>query len=112
MFRIGGCIEIDGGNEDELFFEEPENLMTMRFFPDKEKLKKMMRGGLPLIFAVAWAPMVWMLLAALLGPVMGYLFSSWQAVVAILSVATLAVTLLLTVAFRRFGMKIFGVITE
>lgn len=86
--------------------------MTMRLFPDKEQLKKMMRGGLPLIFAVAWAPMVWMLLAALLGPVMGLLFSSWQPVVAILSVATLAVTLLLNVVFRRYGLKIFGMLTE
>lgn len=84
----------------------------MRLFPEKEKLGKMMRGGLPLIFAVAWAPMVWMLLASLLGPSMERLFGTWQPVVAVLTIVTAIVMLLLIAAFRRFGLKIFGAVTE
>jgi len=61
----------------------------MKLFPDREKLKRYMKAGLPLIFAVAWTPVVWMLLAALFGPPMQRLFSAWQPVVAILAASTL-----------------------
>jgi hypothetical protein len=81
----------------------------MGLFRKKEKkLNAFMRHGLPLVFAVAWAPMVWMLLAAVLGPVMERLFSSWQPIVAVLVALTALVTGGLSVMFRRFGLKIFG----
>jgi hypothetical protein len=80
----------------------------MRVFPSRETMKAFMRKGLPFIFAVAWTPVVWMLLATLLGPAMERLFGAWQVVLAALVVATLSVTFALTQLFRRYGLKIFG----
>ncbi|NTU93590.1 MAG: hypothetical protein HGB29_05390 [Chlorobiaceae bacterium] len=79
----------------------------MRLFPEKEKLKAIMKRWLPLLFAVAWTPMVWMLLAALIGPLMVRLFGSWQPVVAVLVVSTALVTGGMIAVFRRYGLKIF-----
>jgi hypothetical protein len=79
----------------------------MRLFPEKEKMKVFMKKGLPLIFAVAWTPMVWMLLLAVLGPAMQYLFGSWQVVVAVLAVSTVLVSGSLTYLFSRYGLTIF-----
>jgi hypothetical protein len=77
----------------------------MKLFPDKDKLKKKMKAGLPLIFAVAWTPVVWMLLAAVFGPPMQRVFSAWQPVVAILAVTTILAMVGLVRLFRYVGLK-------
>jgi len=77
----------------------------MKLFPDRDKLKKYMKAGLPLIFAVAWTPVVWMLLAAVFGPPMQRLFSAWQPVVAILVVTTCLAMIGLVRLFRHVGLK-------
>lgn len=79
----------------------------MRLFPKKETLQAFMTKGLPLIFAVAWIPVVWMLLVTVFGPVLERLFGTWQPVVGVLVVSTVLVTTALTIAFRRYGLKIF-----
>lgn len=80
----------------------------MGLLPGRDKLKVFMKKGLPLVFAVAWAPMVWMLLAAVLGSTMERLIGSWQVTVVVLALTTLLVTIGLNLMFRRYGLKIFG----
>jgi len=80
----------------------------MRLFPEREKMKAFMKKGLPIIFAVAWTPMVWMLMVALLGPAMQHLFADWRTIVAILMVSTILVMVGMVVIFRRYALKIFG----
>lgn len=77
----------------------------MKWFPEKEKRKKYMKFGLPAVFTIAWTPVVWTVVAALLGPPMERVFSSWQPVVAVLSVATLLVMTLLLRVVRTAGLK-------
>ncbi|NTU58832.1 MAG: hypothetical protein HGB00_07955 [Chlorobiaceae bacterium] len=79
----------------------------MGLFPDREKIKKYMKAGLPLIFAVAWTPVVWMLTAALFGPPMQRMLGSWQPVVAILAVVTFVVMVGLVRLFQRIGLRSF-----
>jgi hypothetical protein len=79
----------------------------MGLFPDREKLQRFMKSGLPLIFAIAWTPVVWMLLAAVFGPPMQRVFSAWQPVVAILASATLLVMVGIVRLFRRVGLRSF-----
>lgn len=79
----------------------------MRLFPEKAKMQALMKKGLPVIFAVAWTPVVWMLMTAILGNAMERMIGSWQPVVAILGLTTIAVMSVLVIAFRRYGLKIF-----
>ena len=79
----------------------------MGLLPDREKLKAFMKKGLPLIFAVAWTPVLWMALAALFGQPMERLFGSWQAALGILGAAAVLLMAALMLLFRRYGLKIF-----
>jgi len=79
----------------------------MKLFPDEQKRKKFMKGGLPVVFTIAWTPIVWMLMASLVGPVVDPVFQSWQPVVLIIGVTTLLAMLLLIRLFRGGGLKIF-----
>ncbi|RXK88512.1 hypothetical protein EST62_03050 [Chlorobaculum sp. 24CR] len=81
----------------------------MKLFPDKdkEKRKNFMKGGLPVVLAVVWAPIIWMALAAFLGPVMERVIGVWQLNVAILAVATLLAMVGLIRLFKLAGLKIF-----
>ena len=78
----------------------------MKLFPDKEKRKNFMKGGLPVVLAVAWTPIVWMTLASFLGPAMERITGSWQVNVSILVVATLLVMIALIRVFKIAGLKI------
>jgi len=84
----------------------------MGFFPDRDKLKAFMKKGLPLIFAVAWTPVLWMALAALFGSAMERLLGSWQVTVGILGVAALLLMGTLVLLFRRYGLGIFQVMSD
>jgi hypothetical protein len=79
----------------------------MKLFPDEQKKKKFMKSGLPVVFTIAWTPIVWMLLASLMGPVIEPVFHSWQPVVLIIGVMTLLAMLLLIRLFRSVGLKVF-----
>jgi ribose/xylose/arabinose/galactoside ABC-type transport system permease subunit len=80
----------------------------MRLFPDREKLKSFMKKGLPVVFTVVWAPMIWMLLASLFGPLANRLFTVWQIPAIIIAVATLAVTVSLALWLSQLSLKKFG----
>ncbi len=79
----------------------------MKLFPDRARMKVLMGRGLPLVFAIAWAPLVWMLLAGVVGNALTSIFRSWQPVVAVLATLTIAVMCGLVLVFRRFALKIF-----
>jgi len=79
----------------------------MKLFPDKEKRKNFMKGGLPVVLAVVWSPIIWMVLAAFLGPAMERVIGVWQVHVAILGVVTLLAVAGLIRLFRLAGLKIF-----
>jgi membrane protease YdiL (CAAX protease family) len=79
----------------------------MKWFPEMEKRKRFMKSGLPVIFTVAWTPVVGMLLAMLLGPPMQKIFVSGLPVMLVIGVLTLIVMLVLYRLFRQIGLKIF-----
>ncbi|MBN1928985.1 MAG: hypothetical protein JW764_05535 [Chlorobiaceae bacterium] len=80
----------------------------MKLFPDEAKKKRFMKRGLPAIFAVAWTPIVWMAIAALLGPVLERIVPAWQLVFVVIATAT-ALAMVGVVRFFRFmGLKVFG----
>jgi hypothetical protein len=79
----------------------------MKLFPDKEKRKNFMKGGLPVVLAVVWTPIVWMTLASFLGPAMERMIGWWQVNVSILVVATLLVMVALIRLFKIAGLKFF-----
>ncbi|NTV03029.1 MAG: hypothetical protein HGB04_09680 [Chlorobiaceae bacterium] len=84
----------------------------MRLLPEREKLKAFMKKGLPLIFAVAWTPVIWMALALLFGSVMERMFRSWQAAIGVLGVLALLLMAALVHLFRRYGLRMFEVASE
>ncbi|NTU68482.1 MAG: hypothetical protein HGB02_06355 [Chlorobiaceae bacterium] len=79
----------------------------MGLFPDKDKMKVVMKNGLPLIFAVAWTPVLWMVLAVVFGSAMEHLLGSWQAAIGLLGVSALLLMAALSLLFRRYGLGIF-----
>lgn len=78
----------------------------MRLFPDREKLKVVMKKWLPVVFAIAWAPVIWMFLALLLGSWMQHLVGSWWAVVVLVSAVTAAIVLFVVRFFRKMSCRI------
>lgn len=79
----------------------------MKLFPDEDKKKNFMKGGLPVVLGVVWTPIIWMVLAAFLGPLMERVIGVWQVSVAILVVATLLAMVALIRLFKMVGLKIF-----
>lgn len=80
----------------------------MKFFPDEEKKKRFMKNGLPVVFAVAWTPIIWMVLAAVLGPVLERVLPVWQLVVFIIAMLSVLAMVMLVRLFRLLGLKFFG----
>ncbi|ACF11712.1 conserved hypothetical protein [Chlorobaculum parvum NCIB 8327] len=80
----------------------------MKFFPDEEKKKRFMKNGLPVMFAVAWTPIIWMVLAAVLGPVLERVLPVWQLVVLIIAMLSVLAMVMLVRLFRILGLKFFG----
>lgn len=80
----------------------------MKLFTDLETRKRFMKKGLPLILAVAWAPIVWMLLTAVLAPVLLPATRSIILVQGVILPLTVAVLLLFLRFFRLLGEKFYG----
>ncbi len=80
----------------------------MKLFPDFETKKRFMKTGLPIIFGIAWSPIIWMVVIAILGQGVFALTGSWiitQAVV--LAIVAFMLYLLLRV-FMQVGSKFYG----
>jgi len=80
----------------------------MKLFGDPEFRKRFMKSGLPFILAVAWAPIIWMVLTALLGSFLLRLTSSVLVVQTIvLPLPLLSIFLFLRV-FRVLSDRFYG----
>jgi len=80
----------------------------MKLFGDPEFRKRFMKSGLPFILAVAWAPIIWMALTALLGSFLLRLTSSVLVVQTIvLPLSLLSIFLFLRV-FRVLSDRFYG----
>lgn len=80
----------------------------MKLFGDSEFRKRFMKSGLPVALAVAWAPIIWMTLTALLGPLLLRLTSSFLAVQTIVLPLTLLSIFLFLRAFRVLSSRFYG----
>jgi hypothetical protein len=79
----------------------------MKLFPDEQKKRKFMKNGLPAVFAIAWTPIIWMLLVMVAGPLMERMFHAWQPVVIIIGIMTLLVMFALIRLFKMAGSRFF-----
>lgn len=80
----------------------------MKLFGDLEFRKRFMKSGLPFILAVAWAPIIWMALTALLGPFLLQASRSFLVVQTIVFPLTLLVLFLFLRFFRVFSSRFYG----
>lgn len=80
----------------------------MKIFPDEEKKKRFMKHKLPLVFAVAWTPIVWMALASVLGPLLERMVPVWQLVVLVIALVTALAMVGIVRFFRFIGLRVFG----
>jgi len=80
----------------------------MKIFPDEETRKRFMKNGLPVLLAVVWAPIIWMVLAAVLGPLLERVLPLWQLVFLVIGMMTVFAMVMLVRLFRIVGLKVFG----
>ena len=78
----------------------------MKLFPDLETRKRFMKKGLPVVLAVAWAPILWMLLRASLAPLLMQTTGSLLLGQAVILPLTAAVLFFFLRLFRFIGEKI------
>ena len=77
----------------------------MKLFPDEEQKRRFMKTGLPVIFGIAWAPIITMVVMALLGPALIALTGSLALMLGVIFIITMLVTSLLLWFFMRIGRK-------
>jgi uncharacterized membrane protein YfcA len=80
----------------------------MKLFPDKTSRKRYMKTGLVVILGIAWLPIIWMLVTALFGSLLGSLTGSWILSQALILLFAALVTFLLLRLFVRIGDKYHG----
>uniref|UniRef100_Q3ASW9 Uncharacterized protein n=1 Tax=Chlorobium chlorochromatii (strain CaD3) TaxID=340177 RepID=Q3ASW9_CHLCH len=77
----------------------------MSIFNDAEKRKRLMKGGLPLILAVAWMPIVGMVVLVIIGAPLATLVG-WPFTFVLVGAVTLSLLWLFLKLFRKSGHKI------
>ncbi len=80
----------------------------MKLFPDFETKKRFMKTGLPIIAGIAWSPIIWIVVLAVLGPSLFALTASWPVTLAITFFVVLFTALFLMKFFIRLGAKFYG----
>jgi hypothetical protein len=80
----------------------------MKLFPDFETKKRFMKTGLPIIFGIAWSPIVWIVVIATIGQGVFALTGSWLVTQALILVIVLFVMALFLRVFMRIGSKFHG----
>ncbi len=80
----------------------------MKLFPDLESKKRFMKTALPVILAIAWAPIIWMVVIATLGQGVFALTGSWLIAQAVAIVVVLAISPLISMVFVRLGAKFYS----
>ncbi len=79
----------------------------MKLFPDPETKKRFMKTGLPVILGVAWAPIIWLLVLATLGPMLYALTASWPATHALVMGVVMLASFFFLRLFMRIGDKFY-----
>jgi hypothetical protein len=80
----------------------------MKLFSDSDQKKRFMKTGLPIMLGIAWAPIIWMLFIALLGPIVYTLTASWPVTQGAILLIVLFTTYLLLKVFMRLGEKFYS----
>jgi hypothetical protein len=80
----------------------------MKLIPDKASRQQFMKKGLTVILGVAWAPIIWLLVTALLSSSLSALTGSWMVTQGVILVFAFAATLTLLRFFVRIGDKFHG----
>jgi len=80
----------------------------MKLFPDSAAKKRFMKTGLPIVLGIAWSPIIWMLLLAILGPALFALTASWVIMQTITLALVVAVIFFLLRLFLRTGRKFYS----
>lgn len=75
----------------------------MKLFPDFDTKKRFMKTALPVILAIAWAPIIWLIAIATLGQGVLALTGSWLMAQVITIVTVLIIAPLLSMVFVRMG---------
>jgi len=80
----------------------------MKILPEPESRKRFMKNGLPVILAVAWAPIIWMLFMAIFAPLLLPFMKSFILVqVIVVPLAAVFLVFLLRL-FRSLSGKFYG----
>ncbi len=77
----------------------------MKLFPDVETRKRFMKTALPVIFGIAWTPILWMLVLSTVGPALFSVTGSWPVTHGAVIIMVLLVTSLFIKLFMRIGRK-------
>ncbi|MEI6692676.1 MAG: hypothetical protein WCL43_08125 [Chlorobium sp.] len=80
----------------------------MKLFPDLDTKKRFMKTGLPFMVGVAWAPIIWMLSIASLGPAFFSLTGSWPVTQTAIALIVLLATYILLKLFQRIGSRFYS----
>jgi membrane protein YdbS with pleckstrin-like domain len=77
----------------------------MKLFPDVETRKRFMKTALPVIFGIAWVPIIWMIVLSTVGPALFAVTGSWPVVHGAILIIVLLVISLFIKLFMRIGRK-------
>ncbi len=77
----------------------------MKLFPDVETRKQFMKTALPVIFGIAWTPIIWMIVLSTIGPALFAVTGSWPVSQGAILLIVLLVTSLFIKLFMRIGRK-------
>ena len=80
----------------------------MKFFSDSDAKKRFMKTGLPIMFGIAWTPIIWMVFTASLGPVLFALTGSWPVTLGVTVLIVLIADYLLLKAFQGISDKFYS----
>ncbi len=80
----------------------------MKRFKDSDTKKKFMKTGLPIMLGLAWAPILWMIFIAILGPVLFTLTGSWPVAQGVILLIVLLAAYLLLKGFMYISTKFYS----
>ncbi|MFZ4525544.1 MAG: hypothetical protein ACOYOE_08365 [Chlorobium sp.] len=77
----------------------------MKLFPDVETRKRFMKTALPVIFGIAWTPIIWMMVLSIVWPALFAVTGSWPVAQGAIIIIVILVTSLFIKLFMRIGRK-------
>jgi hypothetical protein len=80
----------------------------MKLFSDSDSRKRFMKNGLPILLSIAWGPIIWMSVSALLGRALLFFTGSMLIAQLLVVVITLGTLFLFLRLFRYLSGKFYG----